>query len=111
MDCDEAWSSWVKVSAMDESAMTSMISIAGLDKLVLFNRLYYSASDNNYDVDDKLIELATNGLGYVDKFEGIVFKVDFSATMVNTFHYNKHADNGEHLFERIVADMWARSSK
>jgi len=32
----------VKISTLDESATTSMISIAGLDKAVLFNRLYYT---------------------------------------------------------------------
>jgi len=36
--------------------------------------------------------------------------VDFSATMANTYHYNKQVGKGA-LFERIIADMWARNGK
>lgn len=96
---------------MDEIATTSMISIAGLDKTELLSRLYYASSDDDwYDADDEIDALVANGLGYVENVERVVFKTDFSASMVNTYHYNKHTGKGA-LFEKIVADMWARSCK
>lgn len=97
------WQQWMPVSAEHrEPGDEAMVDIQGLDKAMLFDTMfYYGLGDANYCADDEIDKIITNGLGYIDRFEGVVFKIDFSKPIIDAYHYNKHTQ-GELNAQQIV---------
>lgn len=80
----------------------TMVDISGLDKAILFDKMfYYGQGDSNYDANDAIQALLIKGLGYIDMFQGVVFKIDFNNTLINTYYYD-NCTQGDLCAQEIV---------
>lgn len=96
--------------------MSSTVSIAGLDKTLLLQKMWnkmppaafyamypFSIPDFDISINTHREEAERAVLGYIDYFRGRCIKTDLSRDEITTHGFNR--DAGENALEEIVASM------